>query len=59
MSGWIGKFPDDLKSVGMNWKVSILCKKCPDNQKNVSGYSKKDLDYVEMYLENLEGSKWS
>ena len=59
VSGWTGKFPDDLKSVGMNWKVSIWCKKCPDNLKNVSGYSKKSLDDVEMYLENLEGSGWS
>ena len=59
VSGWTGKFPDDLKSVGMNWKVSIWCKKCPDNLKNVSGYSKKGLDDVEMYLENLEGFGWS
>ena len=59
VSGWTGKFPGDLKSVGMNWKVSIWCKKCPDNLKNVSGYSKKGLDDVEMYLENLEGSGWS
>ena len=43
----------------MNWKFSIWCKKCPDNLKNVSGYSKKSLDDVEMYLENLEGSGWS
>ena len=59
VSGWTGKFPGDLKSVGMNWKVSIWCKKCPDNLKNVSGYSKKGLDDVEMYLENLEGFGWS
>ena len=59
VSGWTGKFPGDLKSVGMNWKVSIWCKKCPDNLKNVSGYSKKSLDTVKMYLENLEGSGWS
>ena len=45
--------------VGMNWKFSIWCKKCPDNLKNVSGYSKKSLDNVKMYLENLEGSGWS
>ena len=45
--------------VRMNWKFSIWCKKCPDNLKNVSGYSKKSLDDVEMYLENLEGSGWS
>ena len=43
----------------MNWKFSIWCKKCPDNLKNVSGYSKKSLDNVKMYLENLEGSGWS
>ena len=48
------KFPDDLKSVGMTGKVSIWCKKCPDNLKNVSGYSKKSLNDLEMYLDNLK-----
>ena len=54
VSGWTGKFPDDLKSVRMNWKVSRWCKKCPENLKNVSGYSKKSLDDLKMYLDNLE-----
>ena len=55
VSGWTGKFSDDLKSVGMNWKVSRWCKKCLDNLQNVSGYSKKSMDDLEMYLDNLEG----
>ena len=65
ISGYFGKCPDTIQNiqiickVGMNWKFSIWCKKCPDNLKNVSGYSKKGLDDVEMYLENLEGSGWS
>ena len=54
VSGWTGKFPDDLKSVRMNWKVSRWCKKCLENLKNVSGYSKKSLDDLKMYLDNLE-----
>ena len=65
ISGYFGKCPDTIQNiqiickVGMNWKFSIWCKKCPDNLKNVSGYSKKSLDNVKMYLENLEGSGWS
>ena len=65
ISGYFGKCPDTIQNiqmickVGMNWKCSIWCKKCPDNLKNVSGYSKKSLDNVKMYLENLEGSGWS
>ena len=51
---WTGKFPEDLKSVGMNCKVSKWCKKCLDNLKNVSGYFKKSLDDLKMYLDNLE-----
>ena len=54
VSGWTGKFPDYLNSVRMNWKVSRWCKKCLENLKNVSGYSKKSLDDLKMYLDNLE-----
>ena len=43
-----------MQSVQMNWKVSIWCKMCPDNLNNVSEYSKKSLDELEMYLDNLE-----
>ena len=38
----------------MNWKVSGQSKKCPDNLENVSGYSKKSLDDLEVCLDNLE-----
>ena len=54
VSRWTGKFPDYLKSVRMNWKVSRWCKKCPENLNNVSGYSKKSLADLKMYLDNLE-----
>ena len=63
MSGYYTKYTDNIKSVrmnwkvsgwsksvGMNWKVSRWCKKCPDNIKNVSGYSKKSLDDLKMYM---------
>ena len=63
MSGYYTKYPDNIKSVrmnwkvsgwsksvGMNWKVLRWCKKCPDNIKNVSGYSKKSLDDLKMYM---------
>jgi len=32
-------------------EIFHMIKKCPDNLKNVSGYSKKSLDDVEMYIE--------
>ena len=61
------KYPDNMQSVRMNWKVSgwskkcqdelesfQMIKKCPENLKNVSGYSKKSLDDLKMYLDNLE-----
>ena len=61
------KYPDNMQSVRMNWKVSrwskkcpdewkvsIWCKKCPDNLKNVTGLSKKSLHDLEIYLDNLE-----
>ena len=31
------KYPDNMQSVWMNWKVSGQSKKCPDNLENVSG----------------------
>ena len=31
------KYPDNMQSVRMNWKVSGQSKKCPDNLENVSG----------------------
>ena len=31
------KYPDNMQSVQMNWKVSGQSKKCPDNLENVSG----------------------
>ena len=31
------KYPDNMQSVRMNWKVSGKSKKCPDNLENVSG----------------------
>ena len=31
------KYPDNIQSVRMNWKVSGQSKKCPDNLENVSG----------------------
>ena len=43
-----------VKQLGWDKRTSAII--CPDNLKNVSGYSKKSLDDVEMYLENLEGS---
>ena len=30
------KYPDNMQSVQMNWKVSGQSKKCPDNLENVS-----------------------
>ena len=31
------KYPDNMQTVRMNWKVSGQSKKCPDNPENVSG----------------------
>ena len=31
------KYPDNMQSVRMNWKVLGQSKKCPDNLENVSG----------------------
>ena len=44
------KYPDNMQTVRMNWKVSGQSKKCPDNLENVSGKSKKNLDDLEMYI---------
>ena len=37
MSRCYTKYPDNMQSVQMNWKVSGQSKKCPDNLENVSG----------------------
>ena len=54
MSGYYTKYPDNMQSVQMNWKVSGQSKKCPDNLENVSGQSKKSLDDLEVCLDDLE-----
>ena len=33
----ITKYPDNMQSVRMNWKVSGQSKKCPDDLENLSG----------------------
>ena len=40
------KYPDNMQSVQMNWKVFGQSKKCPDNLENVSGKSKKGLVWM-------------
>ena len=37
MSGYYTKYPDNMQSVLMNWKVPGQSKKCPVNLENVSG----------------------